>query len=110
MIGEDGAMSYRWFLVLLAAGVALALPAELSAQQPQPYRQAQAAQRQVPFDPRFDIEELTPGQIQRAQEPDRPAAVAPPPAKPPAPKQPAQPARAVACSGAFAKDSNHIKL
>jgi hypothetical protein len=78
----------------------------------EPYRQAQAApnQRQAPRNPQLDAEDqLTPGQIERAQERDRPGAAAPS-AKTAAPKQPAEPARVVACGGAFAKDSDHSKL
>jgi len=56
-----------------------------------------------------DVEELTPGQIERAQEPD------PPPSKSKAQPKTATsssgpPARTVACSGAFARDSSHIRL
>jgi hypothetical protein len=103
-------MSHRWVLVSLAASIALAMPGELSAQQSQPFRQAQVTPKRMPPDPRLDVEELTPAQIQRAQDleqpPEPPAKSAP---KTAAPKT-AQPARAVACSGAFAKESNHIKL
>jgi hypothetical protein len=102
----------RWLLVSLAAAGAAA-PSLASAQQRSPFP-----------DPQIYTEELSPRQIQRAQEPDplfdrrfpppaarsqtpppRQPAVAQPPAQPPA-----QPARAVTCSGAFAKDSSHLKL
>jgi hypothetical protein len=59
--------------------------------------------------PDSDVEELTPGQIQRAQEPQfprQPSAKSEP--RPTAPKAAAP--RAVACSGVFAKDSSHLKL
>ena len=105
-------MSHRWVVVSLAAGVAIAMPVELSAQQVQPYRQAQAPkqrQTQPPLDP-LDVEELTPSQIKRAQELDQPSSRNAGFPKPAAPKPPATPARAVACSGAFAKDSSHLKL
>ncbi|MEA2990953.1 MAG: hypothetical protein QOG83_3664 [Alphaproteobacteria bacterium] len=111
-------MSSRWILALVAAGVAAAAP--LPAVQAAP-KQTQRAQ---PPDPDLDVEELTPSQIQRAQEPERPNQTPPgkgtpkaamPNASEPksaAPKSspPAPPARAVACSGAFGKDSSHIKL
>lgn len=104
-------MTGRWLLVSLAAAGAAA-------------PSLGAAQQRSPFpDPQIYTEELSPRQIQRAQEPERPqergfpADRFPtdrglPAAKTPAPRQqqPAQPARAVACSGAFAKDSSHLKL
>ena len=126
-------MRSRWIAGALAAGAMIAAPSAVPAQQ-QPVRQAQApkAKQPQPANPDLDVEELTPSQIQRAQEP------APPPspkgaaraqkdtAKAPketekAPKETAkaaakQPApapassRAIACSGAFSKDSTHIKL
>ncbi len=113
-------MRPRVFVLLLAAVVAAGVPALAqqwpdppgpSAQQwPDPPKAQQrakpkAAPRREPPD---DVEELTPGQIQRAQEPD------PPPGRPKAePKNgtsSGSPARAVACSGAFARDSSHIRL
>lgn len=58
--------------------------------------------------PRDDVEELTPGQIRRAQERD------PGPAKerPQAVKRPTKASRTrqVTCSGPFARDSSHIRL
>lgn len=108
-------MTNRWLLVSLAAAGA-AVPA------------AGLAQQRSPFpDPQIYTEELSPRQIQRAQEPDLlpDRNFSPPRAQVPrtqaprtqaprtqAPKQPlpAQPARAVGCSGAFAKDSSHLKL
>ncbi|HLQ89078.1 MAG TPA: hypothetical protein VK148_03455 [Xanthobacteraceae bacterium] len=125
-------MKYRLNIVTLAAVAAIATPAILSAQQPDGLRLAQATpkSKQSPrVEPQYDIEELTPSQIQRAQEPDRPTAPTPtspstsiPPATMPpataapktatskAPSQAPQPQRAVACSGAFAKNSSHINL
>jgi hypothetical protein len=112
----------RWVLAAMVIGGVLAAPPLLSAQQ-QPMRQAQATQKSKIQDrvqsaqPSRDVEELTPGQIQRAQEPE------PPPPSPgaaqPAPKAPGTPAktavgepptRIVACSGAFARESSHLKL
>jgi hypothetical protein len=119
-------MSHRWVLLSLAAGAVIAMPAQAlaqaSAQQADTFRLAQATPKQKQTrDPQLDVEELTPAQIKRAQDLDQPppaarqrdAEPAPAPksaaaAKPPA--APAQPARTVACSGAFAKESSHIKL
>jgi hypothetical protein len=108
-------MTSRWLLVSLVAAGAAA-PSLASAQQRAPSP-----------DPRIYTEELSPRQIQRAQEPDPtfdrrfPSAdrSQTPPARSPTPRQPtsyppaqppAQPARTVGCSGAFAKDSSHLKL
>src|SRR5262245_39267056 len=108
-------MTSRWLLVSLVAAGAAA-PSLAWAQQ----------QRSRFPDPQIYTEELSPRQIQRAQEPDPtfdrrfPSTERAPPARSPAPpRQPtsyppaqpaAQPARAVACNGAFAKDSSHLKL
>jgi hypothetical protein len=109
-------MRHRWLIVSLTAGVAVAAPSALSAQD---WPQASKGKFQQRVEPQQDVEELTPGQIKRAQEPDRPAAGnsttnATGPAKPAAPKAPpqapSQPARSVACSGAFAKNSSHMSL
>jgi hypothetical protein len=124
-------MRHHGVLVALIAGIALALAAPLSAQQSRPAPKANQ--------PEPDIEELTPGQIRRAQERQRaeelqriqemqraqdlrrtqeqqrtqdrepPAPKSAAPKAPPA-SAPASPARAVACTGAFAKDSSHLKL
>jgi hypothetical protein len=119
-------MSHRWVLISLAAGAAIAIPAQAlaqaSAQQADTFRLAQATPKQKQSrDPQLDVEELTPAQIKRAQELDQPppaarqrdTTTAPAPksaavAKPPA--APSQPAQTIACSGAFAKESSHIKL
>ena len=111
-------MTSRWLLVsLVAAGAAAPSLAPSFAW----------AQQRSPFpDPQIYTEELSPRQIQRAQEPDptfdrrfpstdrtsptrSPAPPRQPTSYPPA-QPPAQAARAVACSGAFAKDSSHLKL
>jgi hypothetical protein len=108
-------MTSRWLLVSLVAAGAAA-PSFASAQQRSPFP-----------DPQIYTEELSPRQIQRA-EPDptfdrrfpsadrsqtsptrSPAPPRQPTSYPPA-QPPAQPARAVGCSGAFAKDSSHLKL
>ena len=115
-------MPHRGIVVALIAGGLIALPAALSAQQATPAAKAKAKQQRTP-EPDYDIEELTPGQIQRAQEreqreqrPRRPAAPgssAPETMATPAPASKAAPApagRAVACSGVFAKDTTHLKL
>src|SRR2546423_3097885 len=96
-------MKPRWILVSIIAGIAVTAPAVLSAQQPKGKQQRQE------LDPQLYNEELTPGQIERAQDPSdsRPA----PKAAPPKAKQQAgAPPRAVACSGPFSKDSSHLKL
>jgi hypothetical protein len=109
----EGGMNSRLIGVSLAAAAMMATPAALFAQQV-PVRQAQAPKarqtpRAQPANPDPEVEELTPSQIQREQD------SAPPPAAKDAgktsPKQaaPVQ-GRAIACSGAFAKDSNHLKL
>jgi len=101
-------MTNRWLLVSLAAGIGAVAPAVLSAQQ---------APRSP--DPRLYNDELSPRQIQRAQERDSPqdrrasspkAQARQPGTQQTATQQAVQPARAVACSGAFAKDSSHLKL
>jgi hypothetical protein len=94
-------MRSRWVLVPFAVGIGALAPAALWAQQ-------QRSPFPDPYDPKTYSEELTPGQIQRAQEPDTEQAVNPPARA--VPKQPPAPPRAVACSGAFAKDSSHLKL
>src|SRR5205807_10581502 len=90
-------MSNRWLCVLLASG-AVALSAAASAQQ---LRLAQVQQPQL-----RDDEQILPSQIVRppAVTQSAPGEAVPKAAKPP------EPARAVACSGSFAKDSAHLKL
>ncbi len=98
-------MNNRLFLVSLAAGIGAVAPAVVWAQQGSRFPEDRFP------DPGNYSEELTPGQIQRAQERDLPRDRNPPPPAKSAPKQQAAaPARAVACGGAFAKDSSHIKL
>src|SRR5687767_3264139 len=59
---------------------------------------------------RDDVEELTPGQIQRAQEPEpRPGSPKDMPQAVQRPSKSAQP-RQIDCRGAFARDSSHIRL
>src|SRR5262249_1328926 len=107
-------MSHRGITILLAAGIAFALPAVVSAQDAQwpeaPPPPASKGPGQPPGAEPQDVEELTPGQIQRAQEPDRPAATTPGKQAVAKPQAPAQPPRTVACSGAFAKGSSHLNL
>src|SRR5262249_19409594 len=88
-------MTNRWVLVSLAAGAGAVAPVVLSAQQSPRFP-----------DPRVYNDELSPGQIQRAQEPDsarRSTSTS-------RAQQPTQTGRAIACGGVFAKDSNHLKL
>jgi hypothetical protein len=104
-------------LILWAAAVAIAVPAaaqqwpDTGGQWPAdpPPAKAKPKAKAKPA-PRDDVEELTPGQIQRAQEPepragsskDLPQAVK-------RPSKGAQP-RQIDCRGAFARDSSHIRL
>ena len=60
--------------------------------------------------PRDDVEELTPGQIKRAQELDPPGASKDLPKAVKRPSKGGPPARQIACSGPFAADSGHIRL
>ncbi len=112
-------MTKSWVWGGLLTAMALVLPAATSAQQPR----LQLAQRGTTLQPDLDVEELTPGQIQRAQEPEAPGRPkgAAPKAATPAPKREAvhssSPPRkeapqthTIACSGVFAKTSSHIKL
>src|SRR5205814_1814358 len=107
-------MRFGRVLISLIVGGALVLPQALLAQQT-------PRQKQRTPEPDYEVEELTPGQIRRAQEPrgSRPpvnpaATPAATGALPPtaAAKAPATAAatRAIACSGPFAKDSSSIKL
>jgi hypothetical protein len=95
-------MNSRWVLLSLTAASVIAMPAVLFAQQSPKAKQPVRVQ---PANPEIDVEELTPSQIRRAQESGGAAQ------SKAAPKQsaPAQ-SRAIACNGAFAKDSNHLKL
>lgn len=120
-------MNDRWVRVSLAAAMTAALPVALSAQQSGPqFKQAQNASRtakpkaQPKMDPALDEEEqISPSQV--LQPPAEPAPEkSPRPAKAntvPAGTAPAQAkaaaapsARSIACSGAFGKDSSHVKL
>jgi hypothetical protein len=93
----------RWIFFPLIAGIVAAATLPVSAEP--------KAKQQRELDPQLYNEELTPGQIQRAQAQDKePAPGAERQTQKASPKQPAQPARAVACSGNFAKDSSHLKL
>ena len=114
----------RHSLILWALVAAMAAPA--AAQQwpdpPRPGGQqwpelppAQKAQPKAKAKqpPRDDVEELTPGQIRRAQElsqpPKRDPGAMPQAVKRPHKKGSAQP-RQIECRGAFARDSSHIRL
>ena len=119
-------MRHRRILVSLIAGAVVALPAALSAQQSAPASKAAKGnqQQRTPLpELDYEVEELTPAQIRRAQEreqraprtaaptaPSSATTTAPAAAAPKAPPAAAAPARAIACSGAFAKDSTHLKL
>jgi hypothetical protein len=107
-------MIERLVLAAAVASVSLVGPSAVSAEQ-QPWHLAQATQKSElqdrvrPAQPEPDVEELTPGQIQRAQEPEQPPSQpTPPKAAPTAPPEPAT--RIAACSGPFAPASTHAKL
>ena len=95
-------MRSRWGRVLLVAALAIALPAALSAQQPAPSDRPapkRAKPQTLPQSPLDPADELSPAQVTQA------------PGEGPKKARPAQrQARVVACSGPFAKDSNHLKL
>lgn len=117
-------MFSRCVYASLVAGAVIAPPATLSAQQwpppPPPAKNtdrlpAARAQTTQP-----EVEELTPSQIERAQEKEVAPKAAPAP-RPAAPKKAEktatkhapkhrEPTHAVSCSGAFAKASSHAKL
>jgi hypothetical protein len=117
-------MSQGRVLLALIAGAVITLPAALSAQQsPGTNAPRPKQQRTQPPEPDYEVEELTPEQIRRAQESQPPAQrrvpTAPRPASPAttetttpkaAPAAPASAGRVIACSGLFAKDSSHLKL
>jgi hypothetical protein len=120
-------MSQGRVLLALIAGAIIALPAALSAQQsPGTNAPRPKQQRTQPPEPDYEVEELTPEQIRRAQENQPPAQrrvptaqrpappatteTTEPKAAPTAPAAPASAGRAIACSGLFAKDSSHLKL
>jgi hypothetical protein len=102
-----------WALVAAIAAPAAAqqwpdLPPDSGQPPAQSKAKPKAKAKQVPRD---DVEELTPSQIQRAQEPDM---FGSPKGMPQAVKRPSKgagaQARQVDCRGAFARDSSHIRL
>jgi hypothetical protein len=107
-------MGRRLILWVLVAAIAAPAAAQQWPDLPGPGGQAPPAESKAKPKakakqaPRDDVEELTPSQIQRAQEPD------PPPGSPmpQAVKRPAKStqARQIDCRGAFARDSSHIRL
>jgi hypothetical protein len=117
-------MIERWVLAAVVGGGVVAAPGLPWAQQ-QPVREVQVQPRTKTQDrmqvsqPQLDVEELTPGQIQRAQEPDAPPvtpgqprrAGLPQTKEPPSHQNGGEPAgRTIACNGPFGPDSNHMKL
>jgi hypothetical protein len=107
-------MHFRIGVLLLAAAlVAPALAQPPGSQWPdlppaEPKTKQKAKAKQPPPD---DVEELTPAQIKRAQDRDQPpGSKDAPQAVKRAPKGGGAPGRQIACSGAFAKDSSHIRL
>jgi hypothetical protein len=99
-------MFYRLCLLALAAAIAVPALAQPQWPDPPPPRTKQKAKQP----PRDDVEELTPGQIKRAQEREPPAAPKEPPQAVKRVPKGGAPARQIACSGPFAKDSSHIRL
>jgi hypothetical protein len=107
--------------MVLAAGSVVVLPATAWAQSSGPRASPGLQQPQL-----RDDEQIMPSQIVRPPPapPAKPKVAAKPPpaadtgtddnpgapAKPPAPPKPAEPARLVTCSGAFAKNSGHLRL
>jgi hypothetical protein len=103
-------MLHRWFCALAAVGAAAALSAAATAQQSSPStRIAQVKQPQL-----RDDEQILPSQIvpppPAAKRPSAVTQSVPAEDAPPKPAKPPEPARAVACTGNFAKDSGHLKL
>jgi hypothetical protein len=115
-------------LIAFMAGAIIALPVELSAQPAPSSKAPRAKQQRTQPEPEYEVEELTPDQIRRAQEPQTPAqptdtplrgstpaSTATTPSKPTAAApavgaEPTGPARNIACSGIWSKDASHIKL
>ena len=102
-------MRYRLGVVLLIAAVAA--PAVAQQWPDPPPAQSRPKAKAKPPQNLDDVEELTPGQIKRAQERDPgPGGDSPHAVKRP-PKGGGGPAgRQIACNGAFARDSSHIRL
>jgi len=105
-------MRFRLFLWVLAAAIAVPAAAQQWPDPPgggappaQSKAKPKAKAKQPPPD---DVEELTPAQIQRAQEQDRAGGKDMPQAVK-RPSKNVQP-RQVDCRGAFARDSSHIRL
>ena len=114
-------MNY-WLRMVLAAGSVVVLPSTAWAQSSGPRASPGFQQPQL-----RDDEQIMPSQIVRPPPapPAKPKVAAKPkpaaadtdtddnpvaPAKPAAPPKPAEPARLVTCSGAFAKNSGHLRL
>lgn len=100
-------MNDQWTRAVLAAALLAALPAVSPAQGLQQTSQAQSERPQArpprpqPQQPQLDDADLfSPSQLLQSSPQRQPAR----------PAQPAASGRAVSCSGAFAKDSNHLKL
>jgi hypothetical protein len=106
--GWEFLMGFRLILWMLA--IAIAVPAAAQQWPDPPPAQTKPKPKAKAKAPPDDVEELTPGQIRRAQEGDqRPAS---PQDMPQAVKRQSKgaPPRAIDCRGAFARDSSHIRL
>jgi hypothetical protein len=109
-------MGSRLILWVLVAAIAAPAAAQQWPDPPpdsgQPPAQSKAKPKAKKQAPRDDVEELTPSQIQRAQEAD-PRSGTPKGDMPQAVKRPSKAAaqpRQIDCRGAFARDSSHIRL
>jgi hypothetical protein len=114
-------MNLRRILLSLTVATAAAAPVAAPAQWVNPPRQqvqwpdpptTQPAPKPAPRAQSQDVEELTPGQIRRAQEGAgaQPKAAAPKAVPKPRPKPKHRTTHSVACRGAFAKNSSHQRL
>src|SRR5260370_21339031 len=104
-------MTHHWLRVLLAVGVAAAVPLALQAQQfPPPLDQPQQAPAPKAAKKKKQAPAEQPPIVNLPVDPDGPDQPAPADPGQAARAKPAQPPRAVACTGLFAKASSHLKL
>ena len=117
----------RWLFAWLVAVIVLAIPAAGTAQQAapqpdqpqaQPERKAKKPRARAPQPELDEEDQLSPRQLDQRParparrtepvQPDQPTAAQP--AAAPPPQRAAEASRAIACTGAFGKDSSHLKL
>jgi hypothetical protein len=104
-------MQRTWPLAPLLAGILLAAPPPAVAQQSQPQTQPRSKpspRTKMPQPQLREEDTITPAQARRAQEQIPVSAPAAPKAAAPKPAAPA--ARSVACSGAFSRQSSHMRI